>query len=447
MGFFHQPLSHSWMKYSRYDIEYRGFESCLFSTQSILFLRQKRQLTTSMNVPFQANSAILNTLLTILNERQFDNGAGLREVCPIRCVVGASNELPESDELDALYDRFLLRKEVLPVSDEGIMQLLGMPLPGISTCDNEALQKVDVCDTVFTDDLDKLIESLSHAAESVLMDEETCTLLKELRSFMREDMDVNVSDRRLVKAARLLRISAASHGRTKVDPIDCLLLQHVIWRMPEQRVALREWLWNNITPGSSRFSSSVTIQDESLVSAATSSVRPFRVLLDGLRQEALEAIRKTSGDVTGRRGARQADLDIIRLLSLETRRIGDSLVQRFDELARHSALLRRSEYHVWLDPNEAQAAKQLLLPRAEAYLAAVNRTLNDARCLEISLSDITDLADENRLAVIELLWAEDTDQVVSFSTDALAMGMKEAKAKYDTETFRQWKRARKKSVG
>ena len=63
---------------------------------------------------FKANSAILNTLLTILNERTFDNGAGNREECPIRCVIAASNELPESDELDALFDRFLLRKEGEP---------------------------------------------------------------------------------------------------------------------------------------------------------------------------------------------------------------------------------------------------------------------------------------------------------------------------------------------
>jgi hypothetical protein len=53
---------------------------------------------------FKANSAILNTLLTILNEREFDNGAGARESCPVRCVVGASNELPESEELDALCE-------------------------------------------------------------------------------------------------------------------------------------------------------------------------------------------------------------------------------------------------------------------------------------------------------------------------------------------------------
>lgn len=30
--------------------------------------------------------------------------------------VGASNELPESEELDALYDRFLLRRSVSQVS-------------------------------------------------------------------------------------------------------------------------------------------------------------------------------------------------------------------------------------------------------------------------------------------------------------------------------------------
>ena len=58
---------------------------------------------------FKANSAILNTLLTILNERLFDNGSERVRV-PLLCMVGASNELPESEELDALYDRFLFRK-------------------------------------------------------------------------------------------------------------------------------------------------------------------------------------------------------------------------------------------------------------------------------------------------------------------------------------------------
>jgi hypothetical protein len=102
---------------------------------------------------FKANSSLLNALLTLLNERAFDNGAGRTRV-PLLCLVGASNEMPESDELDALYDRFLLRRwagmrcaalfpscsaltpclphgvrrEVTQVSDDGLRTLLSAPL-------------------------------------------------------------------------------------------------------------------------------------------------------------------------------------------------------------------------------------------------------------------------------------------------------------------------------
>ena len=72
---------------------------------------------------FKANSAILNTLLTILNERLFDNGS-TRSRVPLLCLVGASNELPESEELDALYDRFLVRRQVGQVSPAGLMEML-----------------------------------------------------------------------------------------------------------------------------------------------------------------------------------------------------------------------------------------------------------------------------------------------------------------------------------
>lgn len=64
------------------------------------------------------NSAILNALLTLLNERLFDNG-NQRLPVPLLCLVGASNELPESEELDALYDRFLIRRTVNQVGGGG----------------------------------------------------------------------------------------------------------------------------------------------------------------------------------------------------------------------------------------------------------------------------------------------------------------------------------------
>src|SRR5687767_2684039 len=57
---------------------------------------------------FKSNSAILNALLTLLNERRFTSG-GKRIECPLISAFGASNEVPADESLSALFDRFLLR--------------------------------------------------------------------------------------------------------------------------------------------------------------------------------------------------------------------------------------------------------------------------------------------------------------------------------------------------
>jgi MoxR-like ATPase len=397
--------------------EYRRCTAGFLPTASIAFLDEI----------FKANSAILNTLLTILNERQFDNGAGVREDCPIRCVVGASNELPESDELDALYDRFLVRKEVLSLSDEGVMKILSMPTPGFATPTTTSGSNFQI---PFANDLDPAIVAVSKAAETVHMGDDVCSLMRDLRRFMKEKLNVDVSDRRLVKAARLLKISAASHGRTRVDPIDCLLLQHVVWRLPEQRSAIRDWLWDNFTPSST---------DES--SPTTSS--QFRLLLENLRREAVEAVRKTGGDVTGRSGGRAADLAVIKSIYEEVSRISDLLKKKTDILSRHMELLARSMDHLWLERDEALSVKQLLLPKAKNASVLLTEALGDALALKTTLC-ASSIPDDIRLSVIENLW-NDENSDISFTDEELDIGMKEAKSKYDTDTFRKWKRARKKA--
>src|SRR6202045_2533289 len=57
---------------------------------------------------FKANSSILNALLTVINERVFHNGRA-RVTVPLITMFGASNELPDEEELTALFDRFMLR--------------------------------------------------------------------------------------------------------------------------------------------------------------------------------------------------------------------------------------------------------------------------------------------------------------------------------------------------
>jgi len=66
---------------------------------------------------FKANSAILNSILSILNERIFYDGYSEIKV-PLWSLFGASNEVPDDPELEALYDRMLLRQYVKPVSED-----------------------------------------------------------------------------------------------------------------------------------------------------------------------------------------------------------------------------------------------------------------------------------------------------------------------------------------
>src|SRR5271166_2378628 len=72
---------------------------------------------------FQGSTAILNTLLGLLNERQFRRGH-TRIECPLRVCVGASNSLPEDESLAAFADRFLVRVFVEPIADPMLEQLL-----------------------------------------------------------------------------------------------------------------------------------------------------------------------------------------------------------------------------------------------------------------------------------------------------------------------------------
>lgn len=181
---------------------------------------------------FKANSAILNSLLTLLNEREFDNGVN-RDKTPLRCVVGASNELPEGEELDALYDRFLLRYQVMPVSQRGFAQLLrlkGNPKP-----------KPDLELHLTVEELQEIQES----AELVKIPEDVMVLLQKLRFFLTEQQ-IYVSDRRWRKVVKLLQVAAYTNDNNEVSIWDCWLLQHCLWATPEQREVIFDWYQSRV---------------------------------------------------------------------------------------------------------------------------------------------------------------------------------------------------------
>ena len=174
---------------------------------------------------FKANSAILNSLLTLLNEREFDNGQK-RVKTSLISVVGASNEIPvdgnEGRELDALYDRFLLRIHVGPVSDAGFSKLL--ELRGNTQPEIPEEYKLTMDD----------LKQIRIEAEKVNVSQDVISLLKRMRLFM-QDQQIQVTDRRWRKILFLLQVSAFTNGKKAVTIWDCWLLQHLTWEKPEQR--------------------------------------------------------------------------------------------------------------------------------------------------------------------------------------------------------------------
>ncbi|KAK9841968.1 hypothetical protein WJX81_001717 [Elliptochloris bilobata] len=215
---------------------------------------------------FKANSAILNTLLTILNERLFDNGADRVRV-PLVCLVGASNELPESEELDALYDRFLIRRRVAQVSAEGLPALLNGSAQALVLAAADPGDGADgagsaIAGALSDEDFGGRQRRVSltqqdfarvrrQAASAVAVPEEVVDLLADLREHLQDKCEppVYVSDRRLVKAVALMQVAAYTSGRSVVSLYDCLLLQHVLWQRPDEAPRIADWLVARLAVG------------------------------------------------------------------------------------------------------------------------------------------------------------------------------------------------------
>lgn len=207
------PLSIKGLEEDRYERLTKSY----LPTASIAFLDEI----------FKANSAILNALLTLLNEREFDNGAE-RVATPLMAVVGASNELPESAELDALFDRFLLRLHLAPVSRQEFPNLLRLR-------DNVLPVLRDGAKLTHRD-----LEELQQAAADVDVPDDVLALLGHLREWCNAE-SVFVSDRRWRKVLKLLQTSALTNGRNKVSIWDCWLLQHCLWSDAGERGKIYDW--------------------------------------------------------------------------------------------------------------------------------------------------------------------------------------------------------------
>jgi MoxR-like ATPase len=181
---------------------------------------------------FKSNSAILNSLLTILNERKFANGSKIVNV-PLLSMFGASNEVPNDDNLAAIFDRFLLRV----VSDNlDSYHFHNLIAKGIA---NEAALltgKANIGKPLFSSrDLHELHKRFD---QHLAFSEDFLSKYKGLIFQIRSE-GISVSDRRVVKLLKLFAASAVVDGRDQANDSDFFILKH-IWNNLDQTEILEE---------------------------------------------------------------------------------------------------------------------------------------------------------------------------------------------------------------
>lgn len=169
---------------------------------------------------FKGNSAILNSLLTLVNERVFHND-GAPVHCPLVSMFGASNELPEGKELEAVFDRFLLRFEVdYLLRPANFRAVISGAEPAITTQLTRA----------------QLTQAQAQAA-SVKLTDDTVEAMLTIRDACRAE-GIITSDRRWKKLTKVVKASAYLCGCSETAPEDLAILSDALWREPKERTKL-----------------------------------------------------------------------------------------------------------------------------------------------------------------------------------------------------------------
>ena len=193
---------------------------------------------------WKASPAILNTLLTIINERKFHNGSTVQDV-PLKALLATSNELPAKDRgLEALYDRFILR---LPIGFIQNQNTFFEMINGAASAQFELSDEIKKLQ-ISNDEL----KSWKIQIDAVQLSEEARAVISAIRkeltaqnaALSEEEKAAGeafaIGDRRWKKIVRILKTSAFLNDRTEVDLMDCQLIEYCIWGTEKQQKKVRQ---------------------------------------------------------------------------------------------------------------------------------------------------------------------------------------------------------------
>ena len=168
---------------------------------------------------WKGSSGGLNGLLTLANEREFDNGTAGRIKAPLEMICSASNELPQADDLNALYDRFLFKRHVgYLTTREDRIRLMEMKAASTDITINSRVSM-------------QSIELLRDAADLVDVSGIVDTLADVMDEVARQH-GIVTSDRTLGKLIGVLQARAVLQGRDSCVQSDLLFLAEIMVENP-----------------------------------------------------------------------------------------------------------------------------------------------------------------------------------------------------------------------
>lgn len=181
---------------------------------------------------FKSNSAILNSLLHVINERKFSNGPQVIDV-PLISLFAASNEVPNDDNLSAMFDRFLLRvlSDVLDSYHFHELMVRGVAneIRKMTGADGEIQPIVTA----------RQLRDLQRRFDRFMVFPDDFMAKYKGLVFQIRSEGITISDRRAVKMLKLFAASAVFDGRTQVTDGDFFILRHV-WNNLDQVELLEE---------------------------------------------------------------------------------------------------------------------------------------------------------------------------------------------------------------
>lgn len=269
---------------------------------------------------FNGSSAILNSLLTLINERTFHNGSQV-EKTPLITLFGASNEMPEDSLLLAFCDRFLFRCRLDYVPDDAVEDVLKMgweterKLIGVGDG-----QRLADADGFALADLKALQQAVVEIDLSRVRDD----LTKILLSFREEA--INFSDRRVVKAQKAIAASALLDGRGHAE-LDDLSVIVSLWTSPYDEAAIRRVVEGHGVPldaGGQAVRSLEEIRHQ-----ASEIDRDVESLT--AREECREMLRRLGRLLAETRASYPEAFDVLRSVQGTQKKILDILRDRFRE--------------------------------------------------------------------------------------------------------------------